>query len=58
MPPIRSGIPSDQMPLVQSRETGDVIPDERTKATVIPGTKASPFAKSWVHFVAGGYVCK
>jgi solute carrier family 25, member 33/36 len=43
----------DQLPLVQSRETGDVIPDDRQRATAIPG-KASPFAKSWVHFVAGG----
>ncbi len=37
-------------PLLQSRETGDVVPNERSKAV------ASPFAKSWVHFVAGGYV--
>ncbi|KAK3331110.1 mitochondrial carrier protein RIM2 [Apodospora peruviana] len=40
---------SDDIPLVQSRETGDVIPD-----TLGPDQKANPFAKSWAHFVAGG----
>lgn len=38
-----------------SRETGDVIPD--TKQNPAVDSKESPFAKSWVHFVAGGYVC-
>ncbi|GKT95151.1 mitochondrial carrier protein RIM2 [Colletotrichum tofieldiae] len=35
-----------------SRENGDVIPD--TKQNPAVGEKESPFAKSWVHFVAGG----
>lgn len=39
--------------LVQSRETGDVLPDDSPRGQV----KALPFAKSWVHFMAGGYVC-
>lgn len=39
--------------LVQSRETGDVFPED----TLTPRgqVKALPFAKSWVHFMAGGY---
>lgn len=37
----------DRPPLTQSRETGDVLPNS------VPQS-ASPFAKSWVHFVAGG----
>lgn len=37
-----------------SRETGDVIPDTKQNPTI--DEKESPFAKSWVHFVAGGYV--
>jgi len=45
----------DDTPLVQSRETGDVIPSDRQRATVMP-PQSSPFAKSWVHFVAGGCV--
>ncbi|KOS22295.1 putative mitochondrial carrier [Escovopsis weberi] len=36
--------------LIQSRETGNVIPGDLPKGTV----KALPFAKSWVHFIAGG----
>lgn len=36
----------DRPPLTQSRETGDVLPNS------VP--QSSPFAKSWVHFVAGG----
>ncbi|KAF4119882.1 solute carrier family 25, member 33/36 [Geosmithia morbida] len=47
-----SSTPNDKTVLVQSRETGDVI------AGVNDGkqgqTKALPFAKSWVHLVAGG----
>lgn len=38
-----------------SRETGDIIPDTKQNPAV-GGEKESPFAKSWVHFVAGGYV--
>ena len=37
----------EQAPMTQSRETGDVVPNAAPEA-------ASPFAKSWVHFVAGG----
>ncbi|KAI3529871.1 hypothetical protein CABS01_12886 [Colletotrichum abscissum] len=36
-----------------SRETGDIIPDTKQNPAV-GGEKESPFAKSWVHFVAGG----
>lgn len=39
--------------LVQSRETGDVVPQPQ-KDGPIQGGKANPFAKSWAHFVAGG----
>lgn len=41
--------PADHAALVQSRETGDVIPMEIPKGEV----KALPFAKSWVHLMAG-----
>lgn len=37
--------------LVQSRETGHVAPDELPP---VGHVKALPFAKSWVHFFAGG----
>lgn len=47
--------PIDHSALVQSRETGDVIPDD----TFVQGeVKALPFAKSWVHMFAGGYVSR
>lgn len=39
--------------LITSRETGDVIPEDRVR----PKNKkveALPFAKSWVHLMAGG----
>ncbi|ATY63035.1 mitochondrial carrier RIM2 [Cordyceps militaris] len=39
--------------LIQSRETGDVIPDD-TLVAPRGQVKALPFAKSWVHFMAGG----
>jgi solute carrier family 25 protein 33/36 len=43
--------PIDHSALIQSRETGDVLPDD----TPVQGNvKALPFAKSWVHMVAGG----
>lgn len=46
-------VPIDHAALIQSRETGDVLPDD----TPIQGNvKALPFAKSWVHMFAGGYV--
>ncbi|KAK2017961.1 mitochondrial carrier [Colletotrichum eremochloae] len=35
-----------------SRDNGDIIPE--TKQNPSAGGKESPFAKSWVHFVAGG----
>ena len=45
-----SHAPAEHSALIQSRETGDVLPDE----TVDGKVKALPFAKSWVHFMAGG----
>lgn len=36
--------------LIQSRETGDILPDDAPRGQV----KALPFAKSWVHMMAGG----
>ncbi|KAF7546646.1 hypothetical protein G7Z17_g8285 [Cylindrodendrum hubeiense] len=45
-----SKTPRDHAALIQSRETGDVLPDD----TIVQGNvKALPFAKSWVHMVAG-----
>lgn len=38
--------------LVQSRETGDVLPDDSLSPK--GQVKALPFAKSWVHMMAGG----
>ena len=41
-----------QTPLTQSRETGDVVPQQMADdANVV---KAAPAQKSWAHFVAGG----
>lgn len=46
-----SQVSIDHSALVQSRETGDVLPDD----TIGQGdVKVLPFAKSWVHMVAGG----
>ena len=47
----RSNTSADHAALVQSRETGDVLPleIEASKGQV----KALPFAKSWVHLMAG-----
>jgi solute carrier family 25 protein 33/36 len=44
-----------ELPMVQSRETGDLIPG----TAEAPGfrrlnEKPNPFAKSWAHFFAGG----
>lgn len=39
--------------LVQSRETGDSLPDDGLAEGKV---KALPFAKSWVHMMAGGCV--
>lgn len=45
--------PAEHAALIQSRETGDILPDDTTPSGQV---KALPFAKSWVHFMAGGYV--
>ncbi|KAH7358637.1 mitochondrial carrier protein RIM2 [Plectosphaerella cucumerina] len=47
-----NGAHPDTKSFVTSRETGDIIPD--TAQNPAMAEKASPFAKSWVHFVAGG----
>ncbi|KAF2021728.1 mitochondrial carrier protein-like protein rim2 [Aaosphaeria arxii CBS 175.79] len=39
--------------LTQSRETGDVIPPKQQDGSTISAS-ATPFAKSWAHFIAGG----
>lgn len=41
----------DRPPLAQSREIGGAVPIGRPE-----GAQALNFAKSWSHFVAGGYV--
>ncbi|KAI9793578.1 MAG: hypothetical protein M1833_000723 [Piccolia ochrophora] len=44
---------SPQATLPQSRETGDVVPEDGpSRAAIAP--RESPAAKSWAHFVAGG----
>lgn len=45
---------SIEPPLTQSRETGQIIPQSRQNARSITSQPA-PVAKSWAHFVAGGY---
>ncbi|KAF7558516.1 hypothetical protein G7046_g5643 [Stylonectria norvegica] len=45
-----TAVARDHSALVQSRETGNVLPDDTLRGDV----KVLPFAKSWVHFVAGG----
>jgi hypothetical protein len=40
---------------IQSRESGDVSPISGGSANQVT-LQASPFAKSWAHFLAGGYV--
>ena len=44
-----------ELPLLQSRETGDLVPgaSEDPHFRTLK-TKVNPFAKSWAHFVAGG----
>jgi hypothetical protein len=39
-------------PLIQSRETGEAIPEMRQTSSAQP-VKALPFAKSWHHMAAG-----
>ena len=57
--------PSDQhqykgehIPLIVSRETGDIVPESHQADPLVRPDKAKaeapPFAKSWAHFVAGG----
>lgn len=46
---IEGAAPTSQSSIPQSRELGLVTPE-------ITETKPSPFAKSWPHLVAGGYV--
>lgn len=41
-------------PLTQSRETGDVNPESRQGDPIVNRSKATPFAQSWAHMVAGG----
>ncbi|UNI22434.1 Pyrimidine nucleotide transporter, mitochondrial [Purpureocillium takamizusanense] len=41
--------PAEHAVLIQSRETGDVLPEDSPRGQV----KALPFAKSWVHLFAG-----
>lgn len=41
--------------LSQSRESGDVLPVGSGNAPEVAAVHASPFAKSWAHFFAGGY---
>lgn len=46
-------MPAEHAVLIQSRETGDVVPgDDAARGQI----KALPFAKSWVHLFAGAYV--
>lgn len=48
-----NAVAAHQLPLIQSRETGDILPQAR-KDGLIDAGKVNPFAKSWAHFVAGG----
>ena len=41
-------------PLIQSRETGEVVPGSRIDVEPI-AKQERPEAKPWAHFVAGGY---
>ncbi|SPQ19764.1 ea803482-eb6c-45fc-8250-3dbb246358ca [Thermothielavioides terrestris] len=41
-------------PLTQSRETGDINPESRQGDPIVNRRRATPFAKSWAHMVAGG----
>jgi solute carrier family 25 protein 33/36 len=40
--------------LPQSRETGEVVPPKQPDGVPVVAAE-SPFAKSWAHFIAGGY---
>ncbi|KAL2758371.1 hypothetical protein ACRALDRAFT_1029188 [Sodiomyces alcalophilus JCM 7366] len=51
-PSTQGGTQPDTTSFLTSRETGDVIPDSPQNPALAP--KPSPFAKSWVHFIAGG----
>lgn len=43
-----------ERPLLQSRETGEIVPLTAVGEPDAKNNKASPVAKSWAHFVAGG----
>ncbi|KAF2146214.1 uncharacterized protein K452DRAFT_315437 [Aplosporella prunicola CBS 121167] len=50
---LRADTPSfQQSPLPQSRETGEFVPQDVPVGSQV-AAKATPFAKSWAHFVAG-----
>lgn len=42
------------VPLIQSREVGDINPESRQGDGIVNRGKKTPAAKSWAHFVAGG----
>jgi hypothetical protein len=44
----------EERPLLQSRETGEIIPLTAVGGPDARNNKTSPVAKSWAHFVAGG----
>ncbi|PHH61400.1 hypothetical protein CDD81_425 [Ophiocordyceps australis] len=46
----RSHTPAERAVYIQSRETGEVVPYTLPQGQI----KALPFAKSWIHFMAGG----
>ncbi|KAK5656526.1 hypothetical protein OQA88_4503 [Cercophora sp. LCS_1] len=50
----RPGSEPEDVRLVQSRETGDIIPESSQGDPIVRNGKGNPFAKSWAHFVAGG----
>ncbi|KAK1830255.1 mitochondrial carrier protein RIM2 [Podospora conica] len=43
-----------ERPLLQSRETGEIVPLTAVGGPEARNDKTSPVAKSWAHFVAGG----
>ncbi|KAL2020496.1 hypothetical protein VTK56DRAFT_8381 [Thermocarpiscus australiensis] len=44
----------EHVPLIQSRETGDIEPESRQGTPIVNRDKATSLAKSWAHMVAGG----
>lgn len=54
----RQGVREDSAPFkrtlfLQSRETGEIAPPPGSDGVSV-AEKASPFGKSWAHFIAGG----